>query len=195
MDPLMEKNDGPERGGAGIPDRPADGAGGAVVEQRTISTDLAQRLVGAGLEYGRQIGRPLTIAVVDSGGLLVSFVRMVGAPIATNQTAHDKAWTSVATRRPTHHWSEIMRTDEPLRWGVSGGIPRVVVFGGGYPITVNGDLVGGLGVSGAHHEIDRIAAEAILEMVGLEIARPFEAPKGSGTTHSESDRDSGDDLG
>jgi uncharacterized protein GlcG (DUF336 family) len=165
--------------GAGSPDHSAQNASPDVVEQRSISTELAQRLVVAGLEYGRQIGRPLTIAVVDSSGLLVSFVRMIGAAIATNQTAHDKAWTSVATRRPTHHWSEIMKIDEPLRWGVSGGIPRVVVFGGGYPITVNGELVGGLGVSGAHHEIDRVAAEAILEMVGLEVAEPFEAPEGS----------------
>jgi len=173
----MGKDGKPGSEAAGSSDQPRlDPANSDVVEQPTISTELAQRLVAAGLGYGRQIGRPLTIAVVDSGGLLIGFARMVGAPIATNQTAHDKAWTSVATRRPTHHWFEMMQIDEALRLGVTGGIPRVVVFGGGYPITVNGKLVGGLGVSGAHHEVDRIAAEAILELVGLDVAKPFEAP-------------------
>ncbi len=152
------------------PRDPAAGTGPpTTVEQRSISTELARRLVDACVEQAEERSVPLTIAVVDASALLVSFLRMVGAPLATIQTAHDKAWTAVATRRATHKWSEAMDHDTPLRLGVPAGIKGVIVFGGGFPIVVDGALVGGVGISGAHHDVDRQVAMAVLQATGLDV--------------------------
>ena len=41
--------------------------------------------------------------------------------------------------------------------------PRLVVFGGGYPIKVDGQVVGGIGVSGGHYSEDQQVAETALK--------------------------------
>ncbi len=137
------------------------------VDIRSVSTEFARLVLDRGLEVAATLGKPMTFAVCDASGLLLAFLRMVGAPLATIQTSQAKAWTAVATRRPTHHWAEIMEEDPPLRWGVPAGIEGVIVFGGGYPIVEGDAIVGGLGVSGAHHEVDRKVAEDVLSALGL----------------------------
>lgn len=139
------------------------------VEHRSISTEFARLILDRGLEVAGELGRPMTFAVCDASGRMVAFLRMVGAPLATIQTSQDKAWTAVATRRPTHHWAEIMSEDPPLRWGAPAGIEGVIVFGGGYPIVDEDEIVGGLGVSGAHHDVDRKVAEDVLSALGLSV--------------------------
>jgi uncharacterized protein GlcG (DUF336 family) len=66
---------------------------------------------------------------------------------------------------PTHAWFDFIKDDPPLAAGAPAGIDRLVVFGGGYPITIGGAVVGGIGVSGGHYSQDQEVAEAGLALV------------------------------
>ena len=74
--------------------------------------------------------------------------------------AQDKAYTAVGFGMPTHGWHDFIKDDAPLADGAVGGINRLVIFGGGYPITVGDAIVGAIGVSGGHYTQDQEVAEA-----------------------------------
>ena len=63
---------------------------------------------------------------------------------------------------PTHSWFDFIKNDPPLLHGIVK-TPRLVVFGGSYPIVVDGMVIGGIGVSGGHYEQDMKVAQAALE--------------------------------
>lgn len=126
--------------------------------QSTITIERALEIVTAGQARATELEKPSVIAVVDPGGTLKALARMDGAPLLAVQIAQDKAYTSVAYGLPTHQWFEFIQGDEPLRVGIVH-TPRLIVFGGGYPITSNGDVIGAVGVSGGHYSDDMDIAQ------------------------------------
>jgi uncharacterized protein GlcG (DUF336 family) len=60
---------------------------------------------------------------------------------------------------PTHAWFDFIKDDPPLLHGIVN-TPRLVVFGGGYPIQIAGAVVGAVGVSGGHYSQDMEVAQA-----------------------------------
>jgi uncharacterized protein GlcG (DUF336 family) len=129
------------------------------VIRRTISADAARLAIAAAEAKAREMGAAMVIAVVDESGMLKAFSRMDGAPLLSIDVAQDKAYTAVAFGIPTHEWFNFIKDDPPLLHGITK-TPRLVVFGGGYPITENGQVVGGIGVSGGHYSHDMQVAEA-----------------------------------
>jgi uncharacterized protein GlcG (DUF336 family) len=91
---------------------------------------------------------------------------MDGAPLLSVKLAQDKAYTAAAFGLSTDGWHEFIKDDEPLRLGIPP-TERVVTFGGGYPITLDGELIGGIGASGGHYTQDMQVAAAALESAGL----------------------------
>jgi uncharacterized protein GlcG (DUF336 family) len=91
---------------------------------------------------------------------------MDGAALFSVQIAQDKAYTSVGFGLSTDGWHDFIKNDPPLAAGAVGGIDRLVVFGGGYPIKVGDTIVGAIGVSGGHYNQDMDVAKA-----GLTAAR------------------------
>jgi uncharacterized protein GlcG (DUF336 family) len=132
----------------------------------SVSADLAHRMIGGAEDKARDMGVVMSIAVVDEGGALKAFSRMDGAPLLSVQVAQDKAYTAVGFGMPTHGWFDFIKDDPPLAAGAPAGIDRLVIFGGGYPITVDGALVGAIGVSGGHYSQDQAVAEAGLAVLG-----------------------------
>lgn len=126
----------------------------------TITTEAAHRIIAAAEAEAQEIGVPMCVAVVDPGGNLKAFSRMDGAPLLSTQVAQDKAYTAVGFGMPTHGWHDFIKDDAPLADGAVGGIDRLVIFGGGYPLTVDGTVVGAVGVSGGHYSQDQRVAEA-----------------------------------
>lgn len=126
----------------------------------TITTEAAHRIIAAAEAEASAIGVPMCIAVADPGGNLKAFSRMDGAPLLSTQVAQDKAYTAVGFGMPTHGWHDFIKDDAPLAEGAVGGIDRLVIFGGGYPLTVADAIVGGIGVSGGHYRQDQQVAEA-----------------------------------
>lgn len=140
-------------------------------EKRSITTELAHRMVAAAEKKAREMKHPFVIAIVDESGVLKAFSRMDGAPLLSVQVAQDKAYTSVGFGLSTDGWHDFIKDDPPLAAGAVGGIARLVVFGGGYPIKVEDEIVGGVGVSGGHYSQDMEVAKAAL----IVVPQPVEA--------------------
>lgn len=127
---------------------------------RTLTLSGAQQALGAALAHAERIGVEVCVAVSDRAGGLLAFARMDGAPLMSGQIAQDKAFTVAAFKGlPTHQWFDLIRDEPPLLHGIVK-TDRLIVFGGGVPVLVDGELVGAVGVSGGSAEQDRAVAEA-----------------------------------
>lgn len=141
----------------------------ALISARDVSLALAQRMLSGVFAEAAARGVAMGAAVVDRGGNLVASGRMDGAQIIALQLATDKAYTAVACGRPSEAWAESTQPGGG-DWGFTttlGG--RMVVFAGGVPVTADGEVVGGLGVSGAAAAVDRACALAGLAAAGLHL--------------------------
>ena len=126
----------------------------------SITTEAARQAIAAAEAKAVEIETPMVIAIVDDGGVLKALSRMDGAALLSVQVAQDKAYTAVGFGMPTHGWHDFIKDDAPLADGAVGGIKRLVIFGGGYPITIGDAIVGAIGVSGGHYTQDQEVAEA-----------------------------------
>ena len=137
-----------------------------VFEKASVSTESAHRMIAAAEAKAREIGVPMVIAVCDESGVLKAFSRMDGAALLSVQVAQDKAYTAIGFGLPTEGWHDFIKDDPPLAAGAVGGIDRLVIFGGGYPIRAGDRVVGAIGVSGGHYTQDMEVAKAGLSAVG-----------------------------
>lgn len=136
------------------------------LERQTISLEAAHELISAAIGHARESGKAFAIAVCDEGGVQKAFARMDGAPLLACEIACNKAYTAVAYGIPTDQWYEFIKDDPPLAAGIVH-TPRLVVFGGGYPIVVGGAVIGGIGVSGGHYTEDMKCAQAALAAISV----------------------------
>lgn len=113
-----------------------------------------QRMAKRAEEKAEQLGVPVVFAAVDQGGNLVLLQRMEGALLASVEIASGKAYTASALKMATHELGQAAGQDGPL-YGIETAIPgKIVLFGGGFPYVVDGEVVGGIGVSGGTVEQD-----------------------------------------
>jgi uncharacterized protein GlcG (DUF336 family) len=131
-----------------------------VFEKASVTSEAAHRMIAAAEAKAAELGVPMVIAVCDESGVLKAFSRMDGAALLSVQIAQDKAYTAVGFGLPTDGWHDFIRDDPPLAAGAVGGIDRLVIFGGGYPIRVADRIVAGIGVSGGHYTQDMEVAMA-----------------------------------
>lgn len=124
--------------------------------------DKAKKLLAAAEYKALEIGVPMVIAVVDDGGNLVAQQRMDGALLASISLALDKAYTAVALRLPTDQAASLVTPGNELFGLNTAGNGRFIVFGGGFPITERGVIIGGIGVSGGSVHEDMLVAKAAL---------------------------------
>ena len=136
------------------------------IDKRTISSDAAFKAVGAAVEQGLAIGCRVNAAVVDAGGNLLAFRRADGAFLHSIAIAQDKAYTAAGFGVSTSQLYEAVKEPPALRDGIMLR-ERLVLFGGGHPIVVDGEVVGGIGCSGASEEQDSLCALAGLAAIGI----------------------------
>jgi len=139
-------------------------------QKSSITVEAAQRMIAAAEAKASEMGRPMCIAVCDGDGTLKAFSRMDGAPLLSVQIAQDKAYTAISFGMATHDWFEFVKNDDPLLHGIIK-TDRLIVFGGGYPITTGEGMIGGIGVSGGHYTHDMEVAQAGL--AGLNLPNPL----------------------
>lgn len=133
-------------------------------EKPSITVELANKIIQAAAKKSTEIGVPMVIAVVDESGILKAFQRMDGAALLSVDIAQNKAYTAVSFGMSTDAWYDFIKNDPPLNTGIVH-TPRLVVFGGGYPIIVDGKVIGGVGCSGGHYTQDMECAKAGLAVV------------------------------
>jgi uncharacterized protein GlcG (DUF336 family) len=129
---------------------------------KRLSFDEAQILIDGAAEKARELNIPMCTAVTDESGHLIKFDRMDGGKVSSISIAIDKAFTGAVARKGTHIYNELCQSGKPT-FGIhvtNGG--HFSIIGGGLPVAVDGQIVGGIGVSsGTAHE-DLICAEAAL---------------------------------
>ena len=118
-----------------------------VVKKHSISFELAQKMVDEAVAKAREIGVSENVAILDDGGNLKAFGRMDGAPIPTIEMAQNKAYTALLGVS-TQDFFNFIQSDPSLLAGIPT-LARMAAWGGGFPIKVNGEVVGAIGVSGA----------------------------------------------
>ena len=137
----------------------------------------ARQIVNAALGKAADIGVLETVCVVDEGGHPLVLERMDGARITGPQIAWNKAFTASGHKRSTHLFNTppngpALPGNEAfgIQWSFDG---KFAVFVGGYPIVVNGEVVGGVGLSGGNGEQDTACGVA-----GLQALCDLLAPQG-----------------
>ena len=135
-----------------------------VIKKHTISSELAQKMVKAAVAKARELGVSENVAILDDGGNLKAFTRMDGAPIPTIEIAQNKAYTALFGVS-TQDFFSFIQGDPSLLAGLPT-LARVAAWGGGFPIKVDGEIVGAIGLSGAPTVQDDVdCARAALALV------------------------------
>ena len=117
-----------------------------VVDKKQLTLDGAKEVIAAGVEYARSHSAPGgVIAVVDDGGSLMALERLDGTFSAGANISIGKAKTAVMFKRPTKFFEDVIKNGRTAMVA----LPDFTPLQGGIPIMVDGQLVGGVGVSGA----------------------------------------------
>lgn len=130
-----------------------------------ISSQEAIKMLGHAIVEAGKINKHIAVAVSGPEGELIAFLRMDGASPAASLIAQNKAYTAARDRKTTKQMGEFMNQNNrpPAFWGDMS----ITGFGGGVPVTQNGKVIGGIGISGLSEEEDeRIAYAAIVAVYG-----------------------------
>ncbi|MDR6817444.1 uncharacterized protein GlcG (DUF336 family) [Neorhizobium sp. 2083] len=129
-----------------------------------ISLDDARVLISGARAKAEQIGVPMCIAVTDESGQLVAFERMDGGKLTSTIIAQDKAFTAAGAKRTTESYGTASQPGSPA-YGINSAIGgRLVVVAGGLPVVVNGEVVGGIGLSSGTPAQDTECAQAGVDL-------------------------------
>ena len=132
-----------------------------------LELDEAKIMIEAAKKKSDDINVPETIAIVDDGGYVIALERMNGARITGPEIAIAKAFTAAGHKRSTHLFNT-----EPNGPALPGneafGIQHMLngkfaIFVGGFPIVVNGEVIGGVGISGGNGAQDTAVGTAALQ--------------------------------
>ena len=126
-----------------------------------ITTEQAKKAASLALAEARANNWTMAAAVVDPAGILVYFERIDDTQNASSKIAIDKATSAALFKRPTKTFQDSLeRGGIGLRVTLLRGAMPVE---GGVPLVINGQIVGGLGVSGGTAEQDGQCAKAATE--------------------------------
>jgi uncharacterized protein GlcG (DUF336 family) len=121
-------------------------AAAQIAEKKSLTLEGARTVIAAAKEYARKNNAPGgVIAVVDDGGNLVALERLDGTFSAGANISIGKAKTAVMFKRPTRAFEEIIKNGRTAMVA----LPDFTPLQGGVPISIDGQIIGGVGVSGA----------------------------------------------
>jgi uncharacterized protein GlcG (DUF336 family) len=137
--------------------------------KRSLRLELkeARHMVAAAIRKSEDIGVLETVCVVDDGGYPLVLERMDGARVTGPQIAWNKAFTAAGHKRSTHLFNQ--KPNGPalpgneafgIQWSFDG---KFAIFVGGFPIVVDDEVVGGIGISGGNGEQDTQCGVAALQ--------------------------------
>ena len=140
-----------------------------------LTLEDALVMLTAAEEEARRIGVKQTICIADDGAHPIALHRMTGARLTGVEIAIAKAFTAAGHQRDTHKFNE-PPNGPALPGNEAFGIDQMhpgkfAIFVGGFPIEVDGDVVGGIGISGGNGEQDTAVGTAALEAFARHLAR------------------------
>lgn len=137
----------------------------------------AAHMVAAAIRRAEEIDVLESVCITDEGGYPIALERMDGGRVTGPQIAWNKAFTAAGHKRSTHLFNTppngpALPGNEAfgIQWSFEG---RFAIFVGGFPIVVDGEVIGGVGLSGGNGEQDTKCGVAALEAL-----RELLAPEG-----------------
>jgi uncharacterized protein GlcG (DUF336 family) len=126
---------------------------------KTLTLAEANLVLDAAQAKAEELGVAHVLCIADNAGYPIALRRMDGGKVTSVQIAENKAFTAAGHRRKTHTFTNTYPGEEA--WGIfTQHYGRLTVFVGGYPIESEGEVVGGIGVSGGNGEQDMAVCEA-----------------------------------
>ncbi len=133
--------------------------------QSYLPLKLAQQLAETALNQCSKDGYAVSVAVVDASGVVKALLRADKAGPHTVGSSKGKAYTSASMGRPTADLAALIKK-MPEVAGLRDMDPNILILGGGLPLSVNGERVGGIGVGGAPGgHLDQACAQAAIDKV------------------------------
>lgn len=134
----------------------------------TLTLDDAKQIAAAAEVEALKRNWPVTIAIVDDGGNLIWLQRLDGAPPMSTQIAPEKARTCALARKPSKAVEDVVNSGRLAALRMP-----VLPLEGGEMIIVQGECVGGVGVSGVKSSEDAIVARAGIAAIGASWEMPL----------------------
>jgi uncharacterized protein GlcG (DUF336 family) len=126
-----------------------------------ISLGEARAIIDGAIAYAREGNMRMAVVVVDQSGNVVSADRMDGAALQNIRFAEGKAFASALYRQTTEEMGNLYKTRPDRYFGIINMYPgKIYLVGGGVPLVVNNQLVGGVGVAGLPEGVDEKASGA-----------------------------------
>jgi uncharacterized protein GlcG (DUF336 family) len=142
-------------------------------KETVLPLAMATKAAVGALDKCTRDGYRVSAAVVNRDGVLTTLLRADGAGPHTVSSSTKKAYTAASLRRPTSELAEVI-AKQPALQALRDMDPNILILGGGLPIEIGGEVVGGIGVGGSPGaQLDEACALAGLESIGA-------APKATG---------------
>ena len=129
-------------------------------------------MLAAAIAKAEEFGIAVTVAIVDAGGHMLVLERMDGGRFHTVHSSTTKAVTSASNKRPTTTkgaQGQDLDTLHAIGLSLAAGPARWTAMEGGFPIVIDGQCLGGIGVSGGDWEQDEDIAKAAVSAVGASL--------------------------
>jgi cob(I)alamin adenosyltransferase len=127
-----------------------------------LNEEICEALAQTAKKKSRELGVGVTLAVCDENGNMRLLQRFGDAILPSLEIAPKKAYTAAVLRQSTAEFGKIAQVGESA-FGINVTNDKLVIFGGGFPLKVEGKTVGGIGVSGGSVSEDETIAHAVLE--------------------------------
>jgi uncharacterized protein GlcG (DUF336 family) len=136
-----------------------------VVTQRSLSLGMAKTIAEATIAACKEKGFATAAAVVDRAGQVLVILRDEAATAQTAEMARRKAYTARVFRSTTLEFQK--RTTDPA-YAAQRDVADILALGGGVPIMIGNEIIGGVGSSGSSQEQDDACAKAgVAKVAGL----------------------------
>ncbi len=133
-----------------------------------LTTRGAKLMLAAAISKAEEFGVAVTVTIVDAGGHLLVLERMDGGRFHTVNSSTTKAVTAASNKRPTTNkgaQGQELDTLHAIGLALAAGPANWTALEGGYPIFVDADCVGGIGISGGDWQQDQAIAQSAIDAV------------------------------
>ena len=140
-----------------------------VAHARRLTLAGARKMMETALGIAEAERIPIAVAIADAGGHLVMLERMDGGRFHTVHSSTTKAACAASNKRPTTSkgaQAQPLDVAHAIGLALAAGPERWTAMEGGYPIIVEGECIGGIGVSGGSWDFDDRVARAAVEAIG-----------------------------
>jgi glc operon protein GlcG len=140
-----------------------------VADSKRLTHQGAKKMMATAIAKAEEAGIAVSVAIADAGGHLILLERMDGGRFHTLHSCTTKAVCAASNKRPTSPrgaQGQALDVAHALGLALAAGAERWTAMEGGYPILVEGECIGGIGVSGGDWATDEKIAQAAVESIG-----------------------------